>query len=52
MSELLEQAIAKLKTCSISKQNEIAVMILAEIVLLRAKDSIDRDRDSSKIDRS
>jgi hypothetical protein len=37
MSELLEQAIAKLKTCSISKQNEIAAMILKEIELLEQK---------------
>jgi hypothetical protein len=37
MSELLEQAIAKLKTCSIRKQNEIAAMILKEIELLKQK---------------
>jgi hypothetical protein len=37
MSELLEQAIAKLKTCSTSKQNEIAAMILKEIELLKQK---------------
>jgi hypothetical protein len=37
MSELLEQAIAKLNTCSISKQNEIAAMILKEIELLKQK---------------
>ena len=44
MSELLEQAIAKLKTCSISKQNEIAAMILKEIELLKQKSrSIDFD---------
>jgi hypothetical protein len=37
MSELLEQAIAKLKTRSIRQQNEIAVMILKEIKLLEQK---------------
>ncbi len=37
MSELLEQAIAKLKTCSICKQNKIAAVILAEIELLEQK---------------
>jgi hypothetical protein len=37
MSELLEQAIAELKTRSIDKQNEIAAMILAEIELLEQK---------------
>ena len=37
MSELLEQAIAKLKTHPIIKQNEIAAMILAEIELLEQK---------------
>jgi hypothetical protein len=43
MSELLEQAIAKLKTRSISKQNEIAAMILIEIERLERKtQSIDK----------
>jgi hypothetical protein len=37
MTELLEQAIAKLKTRSIDKQNEIAAMILKEIALLEQK---------------
>ena len=44
MTELLEQAIAKLKTRSIDKQNEIAAMILKEIELLEQKTQrIDRD---------
>jgi hypothetical protein len=37
MAQLLEQAIAELKTRSIDKQNEIAVMILKEIELLEQK---------------
>jgi hypothetical protein len=37
MTELLEQAIAKLKTRPISKQNEIVAMILKEIERLERK---------------
>jgi hypothetical protein len=37
MTELLEQAIAKLKTRSIRQQNEIAAMILEEIKRLEQK---------------
>lgn len=37
MTNLLEQAIAKLKTPPISKQNEIAAMILKEIERLERK---------------
>jgi hypothetical protein len=53
MSELLEQAIAKLKTCSISKQNEIAAMILKEIQRLERKtQSIETVVESIDLDES
>jgi hypothetical protein len=48
MTELLEQAIAKLKTRSICQQNEIAAMILEEIKRLEQKtQSIETKTDRS-----
>jgi hypothetical protein len=48
MTELLEQAIAKLKTRSIRQQNEIAAMILEEIKRLEQKtQSIETKTDRS-----
>jgi hypothetical protein len=48
MTELLEQAISKLKTRSIRQQNEIAAMILEEIKRLEQKtQSIETKTDRS-----